>query len=174
MSDARTAAQAALAKIMADRAAKAQATAAATPAKAAVPAAPTAAAPPAPKPNAALLAKLQAARANEAKTEKPAVQQRPALATVPIDNTEATVLKRMEQIQAALLANDPAMREYLTQMHQQLLKFPELLYVLKPEQIGTMVQAATRVAGVDLTTSVEKRKDREVKASLKKMSVDEL
>lgn len=158
MSTAQTAAQAALAAILAKRAAG----------KPALPA--PASSTPVSTGNAATQLAVQQPGPAQPK-QAPII---PAVRIPPIDSTSETVLARMELIEKALLSNDPNMRQYLVHMHQQLLKFPELLYVLQPDQIGIVVKAATRVAGIELTTSETKRKERSERASLKKLDTSDL
>lgn len=60
------------------------------------------------------------------------------------------LLQRLDQLEAALLANDPLMPGHLREIHKFLQEQPELLHVLKPEEIGITMQAMQKYTGIAL------------------------
>lgn len=57
---------------------------------------------------------------------------------------------RLDQLEAALLANDPQMPGHLREIHKFLQEQPDLLHVLKPEEIGTTMAAMQKYTGIAL------------------------
>ena len=53
----------------------------------------------------------------------------------------AVALDRVETLRTALEQQDPGMGTFLSQINQQLRKFPELVHILSDEDIAVVVQA---------------------------------
>lgn len=63
---------------------------------------------------------------------------------------EQQLLGRLEEMQTRLIAGDAAFVNHLRMIHMDLVKFPELLHILKDEQIGQIVQASARIAQITI------------------------
>lgn len=53
----------------------------------------------------------------------------------------AECLQRLANLEAALLAKDPSMKQHLLEMHKQLIGYEELVHLLSDEQIGIIMSA---------------------------------
>lgn len=69
--------------------------------------------------------------------------------------------KRIETLKESLLANDPQMPTLLAQIHQNLIKYPDLVHLLKEEEIGLIVKGLERHTQITILA--------EVKTSAKKL-----
>jgi hypothetical protein len=53
----------------------------------------------------------------------------------------AACLQRLADLEAALQAKDPMMKNHLLEIHKQLISYEELVHLLKDEQIGIIMAA---------------------------------
>ena len=66
------------------------------------------------------------------------------------------ILSRLDGLEQAMLANDPLLPGHLKAIHTQLSQQPELLHLLKPEQIGQVMLGMQRVVGIQLVAEAKK------------------
>lgn len=81
----------------------------------------------------------------------------------------SAITTRIYDTEAALKANDPQINTYCAQIHAQLLKCPELVYILKPEDIGTYIRTLAARAKIEVTKSPKPKT-----SALKNVSLDDL
>lgn len=75
---------------------------------------------------------------------------------------EQQLLSRLEEMQTKLISGDASFVNHLRMIHMDLVKFPELLHILKDDDIGKIVQAGARIAQITIakesTTKLRKTK----------------
>lgn len=81
------------------------------------------------------------------------------------------VLDRIQRLQESLRQSIPGYESLLFIIHRQLSKDPELTHLLKPEQIGTIVEAMKKKKNIVL---VEEKAKKLGKKALKDTTVDDL
>lgn len=87
----------------------------------------------------------------------------------PLDNSQQ-VVDRINMLQETLRANAPAYESLLHTIHVQLAKDPDVVHLLKDEQIGIIVEGLSKKKNVVIATSAAKSK----KGSLKNIGLDQL
>lgn len=89
---------------------------------------------------------------------------------LPPDHPAFAVEARLTALEQALLAQDPQMPTHLKAIHKQLIEFPELVHLLKPEDWGKILQAQQQYTKVKLVEEGAAKKA----AAKKKITVDDL
>lgn len=90
-------------------------------------------------------------------------------ANTPLNHPVYQLDAKLTALETALVAADPLMPGHLKAIHKQLIQFPELIHLLKPEDIGGMMAAQKKYTGVRLVS------EKVAKASAKrKVSVDDI
>ena len=57
------------------------------------------------------------------------------------------IISKIEELSQALEENNPSIATYVKDIHRNLLQFPELVHILKPEQVQTIVKGIEQVNG---------------------------
>ena len=82
-------------------------------------------------------------------------------------NQEADVIiSKIAELSQALEESNPSIATYVKDIHRNLLQFPELVHILKPEQVQTIVKGIEQVNGEKIAEEA-KPKARASKASSK-------
>ena len=68
----------------------------------------------------------------------------------------AAICMEIAELEQMLLANDPQMPAYLQRIHMNLLKYPELVHIIQPEQRATIIDGLMQQTSVMLSESVAK------------------
>lgn len=90
-------------------------------------------------------------------------------ANLPPDHPAYAVEQRLTALEQALLAQDPLMPTHLKAIHKQLIEFPELVHLLKPEDWGKVMQAQQQYTKVKLVEETAKKP-----AAKKKVQLEDL
>jgi len=64
------------------------------------------------------------------------------------------ILQRLEYLEQALLAKDPAMKQHLAEIHKLLITYEELVSLLSEEEIGKLMAAQQLHTNVSLVAAV--------------------
>lgn len=89
---------------------------------------------------------------------------------LPPDHPAFVVEQRLTALEQALLAQDPQMPTHLKAIHKQLIEFPELVHLLKPEDWGKILQAQQQYTKVKLVEESAAKKA----AAKKKVQLEDL
>ena len=57
------------------------------------------------------------------------------------------ILSKIAELSQALEESNPSIASYVKDIHRNLLQFPELVHILKPEQVQTIVKGIEQVNG---------------------------
>ena len=57
------------------------------------------------------------------------------------------IISKIAELSQALEENNPSIATYVKDIHRNLLQFPELVHILKPEQVQTIVKGIEQVNG---------------------------
>jgi hypothetical protein len=68
------------------------------------------------------------------------------------------LLPKMQKLEAALLANDPQMANYLKDIHKHLIQYEELAHLLSEDQIAVILEGQQKKIGVILAAETTKSK----------------
>lgn len=75
------------------------------------------------------------------------------------------ILSKIAELSQALEENNPSIATYVKDIHRNLLQFPELVHILQPEQVQTIVKGIEQVNGEKIAeeakpkTRVSKKKE---------------
>ena len=83
------------------------------------------------------------------------------------------ILDKIAELSQALEENNPSIATYVKDIHRNLLQFPELVHILQPEQVQTIVKGIEQVNGEKIAEEA-KPKTRASKSSSKKESLADL
>lgn len=93
--------------------------------------------------------------------------------TAPLDAAQQLVAK-IAQLQDALLTANPLMPSLLREIHTALQKDEELTYILKEDQINAVVNGLEKQTQVKIVSEIVAKKSSNSKASLSKLTLDDL
>lgn len=79
-------------------------------------------------------------------------------ATLEAHPTGMRCLQKLQAIEEALLANDPAMKTHLAEIHKTLIQYEELVHLLSNDQIATVMKAQQKLTDTALAAAVTKAK----------------
>ena len=101
------------------------------------------------------------------------------LAQVNPTDLEATeefqlVVMQIAELEQQLLQQDPNMPVYLQRIHMNLLKYPELVHLLRDEQRAVIIDGLMQQTGVMLSEVNEKSEKATRAKQLKKHDVDDI
>lgn len=71
---------------------------------------------------------------------------------------EEHITLKIAELEQAMLAAHPQMPMYLKQIHQELLKAPELVHIMTNEQRSTLIAALTKQTGISIFTALKAKK----------------
>ena len=83
------------------------------------------------------------------------------------------IINKIAELSQALEENNPSIGTYVKDIHRNLLQFPELVHILQPAQVQTIVKGIELVNGEKIAEEA-KPKARASKASSKKESLADL
>lgn len=89
--------------------------------------------------------------------------------STPLSSTEQ-VLQRIEDLKSALQSRSPGYEHLLKIIHKNLLDDPDVVNLLKPEEIGTVVAALAQKKGIVLAASIPKGNVKNTTTTGKKLS----
>lgn len=89
-------------------------------------------------------------------------QSKPAALTAETLDSEQAALfaaaeRSISELEAQLVAEDPDIRTYLREINLQLRQFPELLYLLKPEQRAPIYRGLITVSEIEIVKAKAKK-----------------
>ena len=78
------------------------------------------------------------------------------------------IISKIEELSQALEESNPSIATYVKDIHRNLLQFPELVHILKPEQVQTIVKGIEQVNGEKIAEEAKPkaRASKKSKASL--------
>lgn len=71
---------------------------------------------------------------------------------------EEQITTRIGELEAALLSEHPQMPMYLKQIHQELLKHPELVHIMTNEQRALLIRALEKHTGASVFAALKPKK----------------
>ena len=71
---------------------------------------------------------------------------------------EEHITLKIAELEQALLSLHPQMPTYLKQIHQQLLKAPELVHIMTNEQRSVLIAALVKQTGTSIFTALKAKK----------------
>jgi hypothetical protein len=74
-----------------------------------------------------------------------------------MNQTEQITMK-IAELEQAMISQHPQMPMYLKQIHQELLKSPELVHIMTNEQRATLIQALEKQTGVSVFAALKAKK----------------
>ena len=80
------------------------------------------------------------------------------------------ILDKIAELSQALEENNPSIATYVKDIHRNLLQFPELVHILQPEQVQTIVKGIEQVNGEKIAEEAKPK----TRASKKKESLADL
>lgn len=81
------------------------------------------------------------------------------------------IMEKIASLSQALEESNPSLATYVKEIHRNLLQFPELVHILKPEQVQTIVKGIEQVNGEKIAEDA-KPKARASKAKSKESLSD--
>ena len=81
------------------------------------------------------------------------------------------IISKIEELSQALEESNPSIATYVKDIHRNLLQFPELVHILKPEQVQVIVKGVEQVNGEKIAEDA-KPKARATKAKSKESLSD--
>ena len=80
------------------------------------------------------------------------------------------IISKIEELSQALEESNPSIASYVKDIHRNLLQFPELVHILQPEQVQTIVKGIEQVNGEKIAEEAKPK----ARASKKKESLADL
>lgn len=96
----------------------------------------------------------------------------PSLST-PLTSIEE-IQSRLSELENALVSQNPEFRTVLRKIHATLSAEPELLHLLKDEEINVIVRGIEKHSNIQIVQETEKIKKKEMKESLKNLTLDDI
>ena len=87
---------------------------------------------------------------------------------------QENVVMKLDELQQMLQTAHPAMPRLLRDVHRELLKDPELVHLLKPEQTAVYVSAAQRLANITIVAAATKKSTTGRGKSLKDIGLEDI
>jgi hypothetical protein len=67
---------------------------------------------------------------------------------------EVSIKQKLADLEAALLSQDPLMKQHLKEIHAMLIKYEELVHLLSEDEIGKIVQGQQIITQTTLVAAV--------------------
>jgi hypothetical protein len=96
------------------------------------------------------------------------------VSTEDIDFIKMDVKSRIQDIEAAMLQQDPKLPVHLANIHSSLIKYEELVHLLDDAEIKILIAGTIKHTGNKLTEEITKAKKSTVSSRIPKTSVDDL
>ena len=91
-------------------------------------------------------------------------------ATINQSQEADVILSKIAELSQAIEENNPSIATYVKDIHRNLLQFPELVHILQPEQVLTIVKGIEQVNGEKIAEEAKPK----ARASKKKESLADL
>ena len=91
-------------------------------------------------------------------------------ATINQSQEADVILSKIAELSQAIEENNPSIATYVKDIHRNLLQFPELVHILQPEQVLTIVKGIEQVNGEKIAEEAKPK----TRASKKKESLADL
>ena len=95
-------------------------------------------------------------------------------ATINQSQEADVIIYKIAELSQALEENNPSIATYVKDIHRNLLQYPELVHILQPEQVQTIVKGIEQVNGEKIAEEAKPKTRASKSGSSKKESLADL